>query len=70
MDLAAGKGHLEVVKWLHKHRSEGCTTKAMDRAARHGHFEVLRWLHKNRSEGCSENVLKWAVVKEQLGMKI
>lgn len=25
MDLAAANGHLEVVKWLHENRKEGCT---------------------------------------------
>ncbi len=25
MDLAAANGHLEVVKWLHENRTEGCT---------------------------------------------
>lgn len=25
MDLAAAGGHLEVVKWLHENRKEGCT---------------------------------------------
>lgn len=33
MDLAARHGHLDVVKWLHENRSEGCTTDAMDLAA-------------------------------------
>ncbi len=34
MNKAAWKGHLEVVKWLHENRNEGCTTCAMDVAAR------------------------------------
>ncbi|EQC27729.1 hypothetical protein SDRG_14480 [Saprolegnia diclina VS20] len=46
-------GHLEVVRFLHEHRREGCTTRAMDTAARHGHFEVVKFLHFNRTEGCS-----------------
>ena len=28
MDWAAGSGHLEVVKWLHRNRTEGYTSKA------------------------------------------
>uniref|UniRef100_K3WP09 Uncharacterized protein n=1 Tax=Globisporangium ultimum (strain ATCC 200006 / CBS 805.95 / DAOM BR144) TaxID=431595 RepID=K3WP09_GLOUD len=33
MNNAATEGHLDVVKWLHEHRAEGCTTHAMDRTA-------------------------------------
>ncbi|GMF23884.1 unnamed protein product [Phytophthora fragariaefolia] len=53
MDGAAMNGHLSVVKWLHKNRTEGCTASAMDEAARNGHFNVVLWLHCNRKEGCT-----------------
>ena len=53
-------GHLETVKWLHKNRSEGCTTSAIDYAAENGHLETVKWLHKNRSEGCSYYALNQA----------
>ncbi|RLN95848.1 hypothetical protein BBJ28_00020424 [Nothophytophthora sp. Chile5] len=53
MDGAAANGHLEVVQWLHVHRSEGCTTVAMNKAAAGGHLPVVQWLHANRSEGCT-----------------
>jgi hypothetical protein len=36
MDNAALYGHLEVVKWLHVNRQEGCTNNAMDLAAENG----------------------------------
>lgn len=36
MDRAAAGGRLEIVEFLHKNRSEGCTTKAMDDAVDHG----------------------------------
>jgi hypothetical protein len=38
---------LEVVKWLHENRTEGCTPYAMHFAAREGHLEVVKWLHQN-----------------------
>jgi hypothetical protein len=57
MGLAASNGHLEVVKWLHENRMEGCTKYAMDWAAWYGHLEVVKWLHENRKEGCT----KWAM---------
>jgi hypothetical protein len=33
MDYAAMKGHLEIVKWLHANRSEGCSKNTMDQIA-------------------------------------
>lgn len=53
MDSAAFAGHLAVVKWLHRNRSEGCTAHAMDSAAACGHLDIVKWLHRNRSEGCT-----------------
>lgn len=51
--LAAARGHLEMVTYLHVNRNEGCTVDAMDLAATFGHLEVVRWLHTNRTEGCT-----------------
>jgi len=47
MDDAAENGHLEIVKWLHENRKEGCTDYAMDLAARRGHLEIVKWLEQN-----------------------
>ena len=47
-------GHLEVVKWLHENRTEGCSKCAMDWAAKNGHLDVVKFLHENRTEGCSK----------------
>ena len=30
MDRAAENGHIEIVKWLHINRKEGCTKNVMD----------------------------------------
>ena len=51
---AAGRGHLEELKWL---RAEGCPwdARACGFAARGGHLDVLKWL---RAEGCPWD--KWA----------
>ncbi|KAE9073979.1 hypothetical protein PF007_g25590, partial [Phytophthora fragariae] len=57
MDRAAKNGHLEVVKWLHQNRAEGCTSHAMDSAAGHGHLDVVKWLHLNRTEGCTSDAM-------------
>lgn len=53
MDQAAAHGHLEVVQFLHEHRTEGASMTAMNLAAANGHFAVLQFLHRNRREGCS-----------------
>lgn len=53
MDRAAAAGHLHVVRWLHEHRSDGCTDDAMDEAAAGGHLAVVQWLHEHRHEGCT-----------------
>ena len=47
-DGAAGRGDLEMLKWL---RAKGCPwdVKACRSAAKSGHLEVLKWL---RAEGC------------------
>jgi hypothetical protein len=60
MDLAARFGQLEVVKWLHENRTEGCTVEAMNKAASNGHLEVVKWLHENRTEGCTVLAMEWA----------
>ena len=60
MDGSAAYGHLEMVKWLHQNRTEGCTTIAMGWAAGNGHLETVKWLHLNRTEGCTTGAISWA----------
>ncbi|OWY96646.1 hypothetical protein PHMEG_00033039 [Phytophthora megakarya] len=52
MDRATQKRHLNMIAWLHRHRSEGCTTQAMTKAASFSFLEVVNWFHLLRSEGC------------------
>ncbi|ETV91643.1 hypothetical protein H310_13889 [Aphanomyces invadans] len=61
MDVAAANGHLDVVAFLHRHRTEGCTTNAMDQAAAKGHLDVVEFLHENRSEGCTVAAMNLAL---------
>ncbi len=61
MDFAAAHGHLEVVRFLHMHRNECCSTYAMDGAARNGHFNIVRYRFENRREGFSKKVANWAL---------
>jgi len=48
MDSAARNGHLEVVKFLHENRTEGCSFAAMDLAAENGHMEVVEYLKEKQ----------------------
>jgi hypothetical protein len=52
---AAEKGYIDIVKYLHENRKEGCSANAMGRAAMFGHFDVVKWLYENRTEGCINN---------------
>ncbi|EEY69090.1 uncharacterized protein PITG_05273 [Phytophthora infestans T30-4] len=56
-NAAAGKGHLEVVRWLHANRYRGWTTDAMDDAAGNGHFEMVKWLHGNTKVKCTKRAM-------------
>ena len=47
MNSAANDGHLEVIKWLHTNRAEGCTVYAMDYAIKNGHLYITNWLNSN-----------------------
>src|SRR3546814_7943009 len=64
MDYAAKNGHLEIVEFLHEHRTEGCTAQAMNYAAKAGHLAIVEWLHKNRLEGCTVHAMDFAARHE------
>eukprot|EP00644_Phytophthora_capsici_P014007 jgi/Phyca11/99141/e_gw1.3.440.1 len=64
MDTAAEYGHLPVMQWLHAHRREGCTYRAMNYAAASGQLEMVQWIHENRSEPCSTEAMNYAAGKD------
>jgi hypothetical protein len=66
MSTAACVGHLHIVKWLHKNRTEGCTMRAMDWAAMNGRLDIVKWLHKHRKEGCTPRAMDWAAMYGRL----
>lgn len=43
MELAAEEGHLDVVKWLHNNRNEGCTSNAIDYASKYGYISIVNF---------------------------
>ncbi|KAF0693823.1 Aste57867_15243 [Aphanomyces stellatus] len=68
MDWAASRGHLHVVMYLHAHRSEGCSVRAMTSAAICNRLTVVQWLHVHRTEGCSTMAMDWAAHNGHLEM--
>ncbi|OQR80547.1 hypothetical protein ACHHYP_20873 [Achlya hypogyna] len=64
-DIAATRGNLSLVTWLHD-KGAACSTAAMDGAAANGHIKVVRFLHENRTEGCSADALSAAVAHGHL----
>ncbi|KAG9405390.1 hypothetical protein AC1031_004498 [Aphanomyces cochlioides] len=68
MDYAAKCGRLDIVRYLHEHRTEGCTSHAMDQAAEHGYLDVVSFLHNNRTEGCTERALTAASLGNHLNV--
>ncbi|EGG19273.1 hypothetical protein DFA_02060 [Cavenderia fasciculata] len=55
IDKASELGSLDIVQYLHKTRTEGCTTRAIYKACQNGHLEIVKakFLHKHRTEGCT-----------------
>jgi hypothetical protein len=49
MDWAARNNHLEVIKWLHTNRAEGCITDAINYAVSGSLLDVTNWLNGQSS---------------------
>jgi len=56
VDLAASKGHLDVVQYLLDECSAGCTHRTMRAAAGNGHLPVVKWLHVQFGDDPSVNL--------------
>jgi len=66
-DIAAAKGNLSALEFLFNHRSEGCTTQAMDKAAGIGHLQVVRYLHSKGAK-CTASALDGAASNGHLAV--
>ncbi|KAH9111082.1 hypothetical protein LEN26_013550 [Aphanomyces euteiches] len=53
IETAAGRGHLDLVRYLYENGLGRSTTAAMSQAARNGHLEVVKFLSLHRPEGCN-----------------
>ena len=65
---AAENGHLDIVKYLHFNRSEGCSKYAIDKACEKNHIDIVKFLDVNRSEGYSKFALEYAAIKGHLNV--
>ncbi|OQS07525.1 hypothetical protein THRCLA_00462 [Thraustotheca clavata] len=53
-EVAAEKGHLNMIQFLHENNyDDAYTYHAMDAAAANGHLDIVRYLYVHRTEGCS-----------------
>ncbi|KAL7750117.1 Canalicular multispecific organic anion transporter 1 [Sorochytrium milnesiophthora] len=55
MDNAAASGDLDLVRWFHKNRTEGCTAEAMAKAARCGSLSIVKFLHGHGYPMCERD---------------
>lgn len=68
--MAAARGHLDVLKWLHEHGDESefhaCSheqinfQRVVDTAAADGYFDVVQWFHDNCDVSCTGSVIDGA----------
>ena len=68
MDHVARKGDLDMLCFLHEHRTEGCTTSAMENAAYIGRMDIVAFLHQHRSEGCTTRAMDLAAEAGHMAM--
>ncbi|GMF25514.1 unnamed protein product [Phytophthora fragariaefolia] len=57
VNLAAMRGHLDVLEWFQMNRSLKASPGTMDDAAALGHLEIVKWLHSVRAEKCSSKAM-------------
>ncbi|EFA75784.1 hypothetical protein PPL_10839 [Heterostelium album PN500] len=50
MHRAAENGHIEVVRFLHENRTEGCRVYTMEKVVANVDFDVFKYLFENRKE--------------------
>ncbi|KAL7751658.1 Multidrug resistance-associated protein 1 [Sorochytrium milnesiophthora] len=58
MDNAAASGDLNLVRWFHRNRMEGCTAYAMTRAAGGGYLSIVKFLHEHGYPTCERDDIK------------
>ena len=69
MDAAAGNGHLDVVKYLHRRRTVGATPRAINDAAANGHLDVEKWMCQ-KGYGYNYRAMELAAEYGQLALSL
>lgn len=67
LDLAASRGHVDVLRWLHENRrspTAQCSLLASANAAKAGHIDSLQWIHATYPEQLSLSTLDNAAVHD------
>lgn len=60
MDVAISRGHLDMVKFLHENRTEGCSSNALRRATDNVCVDVVKWLIENKPDQYTNDTLNSA----------
>ncbi|CAK5017378.1 unnamed protein product [Aphanomyces euteiches] len=60
LNLAASRGHVDILRFLHDIGHTGCSIYGMNLAARYGFLDVVIFLHENRTEGCDTSAMDCA----------
>jgi hypothetical protein len=66
MNRAAMSGHFAIIKWLHMHRREGCSSAAIDNAAGIGRLDIIQWLDAHYASGCTSRAMSGAAFNGHL----
>ena len=65
MNWGVRNNRLDIVKWLHENRNEGCSKVALYFAAMCGHLDLVIFLYENRNEGDITSAISCAVLNKQ-----
>jgi hypothetical protein len=68
MTKAALNDHLEILKFLHQHRKEGCLDSTPDAVCAKGHLETLRFLLEVRKGKCTVKGFHAALERGHVGV--
>jgi hypothetical protein len=61
MDKAATNGHLDVVKFLHENRKEGCFNTTLLHTIQNGHNALAAWLYENCADCRTPRAINWII---------